>query len=82
VLVALVPALIGATAGHSIAHALARGYQPAMIVLAALFVSDNRRAIRRLAPPPRCHGCGAHSRAYYHAGPGPDGDHVIQLQEG
>lgn len=67
VLIALVPALIGATGGRSIGHALARGYQPAMIVLAALcaaaalvtalFVSDNRRAVPRLAPPPRCHGC-------------------------
>jgi enoyl-CoA hydratase/carnithine racemase len=48
---------------------LAQGYQPAMIVLAALcaaaalvtalFVSDDRRAVPRLAPPPRCHGCAA-----------------------
>jgi len=69
VLIALVPALIGATGGRSITHALAHGYQPAMIVLAALcaaaalvtalFVSDNRRAVPRLAPPPRCHGCAA-----------------------
>lgn len=69
VLIALVPALIGATGGRSIARALAQGYQPAMIVLAALcaaaalvtalFVSDNRRAVPRLAPPPRCHGCAA-----------------------
>jgi EmrB/QacA subfamily drug resistance transporter len=66
VLIALVPALIGATGGRSIGHALARGYQPAMIVLAALcaaaalvtalFVSDNRRAVPRFGPPPRCHG--------------------------
>jgi EmrB/QacA subfamily drug resistance transporter len=67
VLIALVPALIGATGGRSIVRALAHGYQPAMIVLAALcaaaalvtalFVSDNRRPVLRLAPPPRCHGC-------------------------
>lgn len=67
VLIALVPALIGATGGRSIARALAQGYQPAMIVLAALcaaaalvtalFVSNNRRAVPRLAPPPNCHGC-------------------------
>jgi MFS family permease len=71
VVVGLVPALIGASGGGSIAHALVHGYQPAMIVMAALcaaaalvtglFVTDSRpaapRLVPRLAPPPRCHGC-------------------------
>ena len=57
------PALIGVSGGRSLGHALAHGYQPAMIdlaalcaaaaLVAALFVSDNRRAVPRLAPPPR-----------------------------
>lgn len=38
VLVALVPALIGATGGSSLAHGLAQGYQPAMIVMAVICV--------------------------------------------
>jgi MFS family permease len=52
VFIAAVPVLIGATGGQSLAHALADGYQPAMIVLAAvcvlaagvtaLFVSNER----------------------------------------
>lgn len=51
----------------SIAQALADGYQPAMMVMAAfcavaaivtgLFVSDSRAAAPGLASPPRCHGC-------------------------
>jgi EmrB/QacA subfamily drug resistance transporter len=71
IVVGLVPALIGASGGRSIAHALVHGYQPAMIVMAALcaaaalvtglFVTDSRpaapRLVPRLAPPPRCHGC-------------------------
>ena len=67
ILVALVPALIGATAGRSLDHALVHGYQPAMIALggicvaaaliAAVFVADNRAAVPRLAAAPRDHGC-------------------------
>jgi len=73
-----VPALIGATSGRSIAHALAHGYQPAMIVMVALcaaaalvtglFVSDSRTAVPRLALP-----------RLRRAGSGPGGDHVIRL---
>jgi hypothetical protein len=57
--------LIGGTGG-SIAQALAGGYEPAMMVMAALcavaaivaglFVSDSRTTAPGLAPPPRCHG--------------------------
>jgi EmrB/QacA subfamily drug resistance transporter len=67
VVVGLVPALIGVGGGRGIGHALVHGYQPAMIVMAALcagaavitalFVSDSRTAAPALAPPPRCHGC-------------------------
>ena len=52
---------------RSIARALADGYRPAMMVMAALcaaaaiviglFVSDGGTAAFRLAPPSRCHGC-------------------------
>ena len=66
--VALVPALIGATGGASLADALAGGYQPAMIVIGgvcvagarsitALFVSDDRarrRASRRAPSTAAC----------------------------
>ncbi len=67
VVVGLVPALIGVGGGRGIGHALVHGYQPAMIVMAALcagaavitalFVSDGRTAAPALVPPPRCHGC-------------------------
>jgi EmrB/QacA subfamily drug resistance transporter len=67
VFIAAVPVLIGATGGQSLAHALAEGYQPAMIVLAAvcvlaagvtaLFVSNERGPAARIAPPPPHHGC-------------------------
>ena len=67
IVIALVPALVGATAGRSLDHALVHGYQPAMIalggicvpaaVIAALFVGDDRAAATRLAPAPREHGC-------------------------
>jgi len=60
IVIALVPVLLGATAGGSLAHALASGFQPAMIVMAALcvaaaliaavFVTDGRRPARRVAP--------------------------------
>jgi EmrB/QacA subfamily drug resistance transporter len=69
VVIALVPLLIGATGGRSITQVLAHGYQPAMIVMAALcaaaalvtalFVSDSRTAVPPLVPSPRCHGCAA-----------------------
>jgi hypothetical protein len=66
--IAIVPALIGATGGTGLGHALAGGYEAAMIVMAglcvggalitALFVSDAARADGpRLAPHPRTHGC-------------------------
>ncbi len=67
VLVALVPALIGVTAGRALPQALAEGYGGAMAVLAALcgaaalvvavFVRDGRHAPTRFAPPPPHHGC-------------------------
>ncbi|MET0818081.1 MAG: MFS transporter, partial [Solirubrobacteraceae bacterium] len=68
VAVALVPALIGATGGSSLEHALADGYQPAMLAVAglcaaaavvtALFVSNDRAArTPHLAPPAPHHGC-------------------------
>ncbi len=66
VAIALVPALIGA-GGSSLERALADGFQPAMIALAAVcaasalvtavFVSDERATAPRLAPPAPHHGC-------------------------
>lgn len=66
-LVALVPLLIGATAGSSLADSLTDGYRPAMLVLAgvcavaavlvAVFVSNERATAPRLAPPAPHHGC-------------------------
>ena len=57
VVIALVPALIGATGGHTLADALVHGFQPAMLVMGgicvvaaiitALFVTNERAA----APP-------------------------------
>lgn len=65
VVIALVPALIGATCGRSISQALTHGYQPAMLILAGLciagalvtglFVSDSRPAAP--ASSPRIHSC-------------------------
>jgi MFS family permease len=67
VVIALVPALIGATGGRSISQGLAHGYQPAMLVMAglcvaaalitALFVSDSRPASPAPASSPRIHSC-------------------------
>jgi hypothetical protein len=63
--IALVPVLIGVTAGSSLAEALAAGYEPAMVaigglcaggaVVAWLFVSDKPSVAPRLAVPDR--GC-------------------------
>jgi len=63
--VALVPLLIGVTAGASLADSLATGYEPAMIVIGGLcaagalitmlFVSDKPGKAPRLAAPDR--GC-------------------------
>ena len=63
--VALVPVLIGVSAGAGLADALATGYEPAMIVIgglcaagaliALLFVSDKPRVAPRMAAPDR--GC-------------------------
>ncbi len=63
--VALVPVLIGVTAGSSLADALASGYEPAMVAIGGLcaagalvslvFVSDNARVAPRMAAPDR--GC-------------------------
>ncbi len=58
--IALVPALIGATGGQTLAKALGGGFQPAMLVMAALclvaalvsavFVSNEQRAAPRIVP--------------------------------
>lgn len=65
--IALVPAVIGATGGQTLAGALGDGFQPAMLVMAglcglaalisALFVSDVRRTAPRIAPRAPDHGC-------------------------
>ena len=67
IVIAVVPALIGATGGRSYAHALTHGYQPAMIVMGglcaaaalvtALFVSDKRTSGHRIVPRPPDAGC-------------------------
>jgi len=72
VVIALVPALIGATGGQTLARALGSGFQPAMLVMAglcglaalisAVFVSDAsaataRRTVPRIAPRAPDHGC-------------------------
>jgi hypothetical protein len=67
VAIALLPALIGAGGGASLAHALGDGFQPAMLVMAglcfvaalvtAVFVSDGPVTVRHLSPHPRAHGC-------------------------
>jgi MFS family permease len=67
--IAIVPAVIGATGGSTLAHALSDGFQPAMLVMSGLciaaatvtgvFVSDERRGGPRLAPHPRNHACAA-----------------------
>ena len=67
VMIALVPALIGARAGYGLAEALTNGYRPAMDVLTGLcvlaavisgiFVRDSRTAPPRFAPPAPYHGC-------------------------
>jgi EmrB/QacA subfamily drug resistance transporter len=64
--IAVVPALIGA-GGGTLARALSRGYQPAMVALGglcaaaalftALFVADERTEAPRIAPPAPHHGC-------------------------
>jgi hypothetical protein len=63
----LVPVLIGATGGRGYGDALIHGYQPAMIVMAALcvaaavvtalFVSDSRVSARRVVPRAPEAGC-------------------------
>jgi hypothetical protein len=63
--IALVPVLIGVTAGSSLADALAAGYEPGMVVIgglcaagalvAWLFVSDERGVAPLIAAPDR--GC-------------------------
>jgi EmrB/QacA subfamily drug resistance transporter len=66
--ISLVPAVIGATGGRTLAHALTHGFQPAMLGLAgccavaalitAIFVSDDRRTAPVPAfGPPQPHGC-------------------------
>jgi MFS family permease len=65
--IAVVPALIGAGGGRSLATALLHGYQPAMIALGGLcaaaalvtglFVADDRIDTPPLAPPAPHHGC-------------------------
>jgi EmrB/QacA subfamily drug resistance transporter len=67
VAVAVVPALIGASGGRGLTHSLAHGYQPAMIAIGAIcagaaliagrFVTDDRTAAPRIAPPAPHHGC-------------------------
>ena len=67
VLIAVVPALLGTGRSPSLGHALADGYQPALIVMAGvsvaaalvtgLFVSNRRAAAPRMAPALRVHGC-------------------------
>lgn len=67
VLVALVPALLGAGGGPSLAEPLATHYQSAMLVMAglsvvaavitAVFVPSRRVAGRHNAPAPRLHAC-------------------------
>jgi hypothetical protein len=64
--IAIVPALIGASGGRGLAHALGHGYQPAMIAMGGLcaaaarvtglFVSNDRIAGPHPAPHPRTHG--------------------------
>jgi EmrB/QacA subfamily drug resistance transporter len=65
--IAIVPALVGATGGRSLAQALADGYGPAMLAMAglcavsavvtALFVSDERFGGLHLPPHPHTHAC-------------------------
>ena len=65
--IAIVPVLIGATGGSSLAHALSHGYQVAMLALGGMciasaivtgrFGSDDRLAGPQLAPHPRGNGC-------------------------
>jgi sugar phosphate permease len=68
VLVALVPALIGAGGASNLAEPLADGYRPAMLVLAGvsvvgavitvLFVASGRPKVAQMPPAqPRLHGC-------------------------
>lgn len=67
VAVAVVPVLIGVGAGSTFGDSLTDGYQPAMLVIggiclaaavvSAIFVSDERAAVPRLAPPAPHHGC-------------------------
>ena len=65
--IALVPLLIGVSAGQTLGAALGGGFQPAMLVLAglcalaaltsAVFVSDEGRRAPRMAPRAPDHGC-------------------------
>jgi hypothetical protein len=61
-MIALVPALIGATGGRTLTLALAGGFQPAMLVMtglcvvaavvSAVYVSNERRPTPRIARGP------------------------------
>jgi EmrB/QacA subfamily drug resistance transporter len=65
--IALVPLLIGVSAGGTLADSLTNGYEPAMLVIGALcaaaalvswrFVSDAPSVAPRLAPAPPYQGC-------------------------
>ena len=65
--ITLVPVLIGVGAGSSLTDSLTKGYRPAMIAIgglpagaalvAWLFVSGERAAAPRLAPPAPDRGC-------------------------
>ncbi|TCO42342.1 EmrB/QacA subfamily drug resistance transporter [Kribbella antiqua] len=68
IMIALVPALLGAGTSHDLVRPLAANYQAAMLVMAALsvsaavittlFVSRGRTPVRKLpAAAPRIHGC-------------------------
>lgn len=67
IMTALVPVLIGVQTGRGLTEALAHGYRPAMIVLAALcgvaavisaiYVQDGRHAGSAFAAPAPYHGC-------------------------
>jgi hypothetical protein len=67
VVIAVVPALIGATGGGGYAHAIIHGYQPAMIVMGGLcvaaalitvlFVTDKRAPGPRIVPRAPEAGC-------------------------
>jgi EmrB/QacA subfamily drug resistance transporter len=67
VAIGIVPALIGAGGGRSLAHALVNGYEPAMIAMAGLcamgalvtglFAPNDHVDCPLIAPHPRAHAC-------------------------